>query len=105
MRSLLVSPDALERRRADLAASSDLKALDARLRAEVGEFVARPLYVPEAKALLSRWGSLCRDDGAELAFDPWSPDAQRCTRCENANPRRAASWATRLACARRRSAG
>ena len=81
MRSVLVSPDALERRRGDMAASPDLQALDARLRAEVGEFVARPLYVPEAKALLSRWGSLCRDDGAELAFDPTSPQAQRCTRC------------------------
>jgi len=81
VRSVLVSPDALERRRGDVAASPDLQALDARLRAEVGEFVARPLYVPEAKALLSRWGSLCRDDGAELAFDPSSPQAQRCTRC------------------------
>ena len=81
MRSLLIAPDALERRRGDVAASSDLTALDAHLRADVGDFVARPLYVPEAKALLSRWGSLCHDDGAELAFDPWSPHAQRCTRC------------------------
>ena len=81
MRSVLVSPDALERRRGELSASPDLAALDSRLRAEVGEFVTRPLYVPEAKALLSRWGSLCRDDGAELAFDPWSPHAQRCARC------------------------
>jgi len=81
VKSVLVSPEALERRRAQLAASPDLTALAARLRAEVGEFATRPLYVPEAKALLSRWGSLCRDDGAELAFDPWSPQAQRCTHC------------------------
>ena len=52
MRSLLVAPDALERRRGDVAASSDLTALDARLRAGVGDFIARPLFVPEAKALL-----------------------------------------------------
>ena len=81
MRSVLIAPEVLERRRGQLAASADLTVLEQRLRAEVGEFVARPLYVPEAKALLSRWGSLCRDDGAELAFDPWSPQAQRCTRC------------------------
>ena len=82
MRSVLVSPDALERRRGEIAGSSPTSpAPDARLRAEVGDFVARPLYVPDAKALLSRWGSLCRDDGAELAFDPSSPQAQRCTRC------------------------
>jgi hypothetical protein len=79
--SVLVTPDALERRGTEVAASSDLSALVSRLRAEIAEFAARPLYVPEAKALLSRWGSSCRDDGAELAFDPWSPHAQRCTRC------------------------
>ncbi len=81
MKSLLVSPDALERRRAEVAASAGLTALDRRLRQTLGEFAARPLYVSQAKALLSRWGSACRDDGAELAFDPSSPEAQRCTRC------------------------
>ena len=81
MRSVLVGPDALEARRGDLATSPDLAALDAHLRADLARFVGRPLYVPEAKALLSRWGSLCRDDGAELAFDPWSPHAQHCTHC------------------------
>lgn len=81
MRSVLVDPESLEGRRADLAASRDLAALDARLRAELDEFARRPLYVPEAKALLSRWGSACHDDGAELGFDPWSPQAQRCTAC------------------------
>jgi hypothetical protein len=81
LRSVLVSPDALEQRRAAAAASRDLTALKARLSGEVGEFAARALYVPESKALLSRWGSLCKDDGAELLFDPWSPHAQRCSRC------------------------
>jgi hypothetical protein len=78
---VLVSPETLERRRAEIAAAPALVTLQARLAAELAEFVARPLYVPDAKALLSRWGSACRDDGAELAFDPWSPQAHRCTRC------------------------
>lgn len=81
MRSVAVSAEALERRRREVETSPDLASLKRRLCTEVGEFVERPLYVPEAKALLSRWGSLCRDDGAELAFDPWAPQAQRCTRC------------------------
>ena len=81
MRSVLISAEALERRRADVARSRELGAILARLRAEGEDLAARPLFVPESKALLSRWGSACRDDGAELAFDPWSPHAQRCSRC------------------------
>ncbi|HXY68614.1 MAG TPA: heparinase II/III family protein [Gemmatimonadales bacterium] len=81
MRSLIVGGEELERRRAGVAASPELAAIGARLAGELRELVARPLYVPEAKALLSRWGAACRDDSAELAFDPWSPQAQRCSRC------------------------
>ena len=65
MKSILVTPDALERRRGDVAASADLRSLDARLRAGIGEFAARPLYVPEAKALLSRWGGVGGSIGSE----------------------------------------
>ena len=81
MQSVLISPEMLARRGPEIAASPDLSGLKARLSAELDEFVARPLYIPDGKALLSRWGSVCRDDGAELAFDPWTPHAQRCTRC------------------------
>ena len=81
MQSVLISPEVLARRGSEIAASPDLTGLKARLSAELDEFVARPLYIPDGKALLSRWGSACRDDGAELAFDPWTPHAQRCTRC------------------------
>jgi hypothetical protein len=81
VRSILVAPGELERRRHQIASSPDLTSLKTRLCAVGGEFVERPLYVPEAKALLSRWGSLCRDDGAELAFDPLTPQAQRCSKC------------------------
>ncbi|MBI4541925.1 MAG: hypothetical protein HY705_02730, partial [Gemmatimonadetes bacterium] len=86
MASLLITPEALEERRA-LAGSGDLLALRSHLCAGVEGFLGRALYVPEAKALLSRWGSLCRDDGGELDFDPWSPHAQRCSSCGR-------SWST-----------
>ena len=76
-----MSPEDLERRRSEIAAAPELASLGARLSEELADFAARPLYVPPEKALLSRWGSACRDDGAQLAFDPWSPQAQRCTRC------------------------
>ncbi len=84
MRGVLMTAEALERRRAEVASSPEPAAILARLRADADAFAARPLYVPEAKALLSRWGSACRDDGAELGFDPWSPHAQRCSLCGRA---------------------
>jgi hypothetical protein len=37
--------------------------------------------VPVAKALLSTDGGVCPEDGATLAFDPWSADAHPCPRC------------------------
>ncbi len=79
--SLLGSREDVAARRAVIAGSPDLTALRDRLARELAPFLDRPLYVPAQKALLSRWGSLCRDDGADLGFDPFSPDAQRCTRC------------------------
>ncbi|HLG04848.1 MAG TPA: heparinase II/III family protein, partial [Gemmatimonadales bacterium] len=40
-----------------------------------------PPPVPRVKALLSRDGGVCPNDGAGLRFDPWSPDRHTCTRC------------------------
>jgi hypothetical protein len=77
----VIGPEALEKRREEIAAAPELAALAARLRGHLGEVLAHPLYVPEPKALYSRWGAHCRDDGAELGFDPWSPHAHRCTAC------------------------
>ncbi|MDO8665657.1 MAG: hypothetical protein Q7J79_03535, partial [Gemmatimonadales bacterium] len=79
--SLLIGAKDLERRRGEIAGSADLAAVRRRLRDGLAGFLERPLFVPEGKALLSRWGSLCKDEGAELGFDPASPHAQRCTRC------------------------
>jgi hypothetical protein len=79
--SLLLTSGGLEERRGALAASPALTAVRDHLARDLAPFLDRPLYVPAEKALLSRWGSLCRDDGAELAFDPFSPDKHRCSRC------------------------
>ena len=49
MRSVLVSAEALERRRGAAGSSSELAATLARLRADAGEFAARPLYVPKPR--------------------------------------------------------
>lgn len=75
--------DEIEARRKALR-DGDLPALTASLREEVARVLSGPLYLPEEKALLSRWGSQCRDDGAMLGFDPFSPDVQRCERCGRA---------------------
>lgn len=79
--TLLISPDALLARRATIAGSPQLVALDAHLAADIGRVLAQPLYVPESKAQLSRWGAYCHDDEAELAFDPFQPHQQRCSQC------------------------
>jgi len=79
--NLLISGESLAVRRSGIASSADLTALDRHLSADVAKVLAQPPYVPEQKALLSRWGAHCRDDEAELAFDPFQPHAQRCSQC------------------------
>ena len=79
--NLLINPDALSARRALESRSKELGALGAHLDADIARIIEKPLYVPEQKALLSRWGAHCRDDEAELAFDPWSPHKHRCSKC------------------------
>ncbi|MFI5279240.1 MAG: heparinase II/III family protein [Gemmatimonadales bacterium] len=79
--SVLLSRDALIARRSVIDGSPDLKALRKSLDFEIAQVLAREPYVPDAKALLSRWGGVCRDDEAELAFDPSTPHAQACTKC------------------------
>jgi hypothetical protein len=79
--SLLARPEEIEARKAEVARSADLAAALANLAASVAPLLDRPVYAPEAKAQLSRWGSMCRDDLGPLGFDPWSPHQQRCERC------------------------
>jgi hypothetical protein len=77
--SVLVSASELEARR--LVAAGPLGPLTKSLAADLSEVIARPLYVPKQKALLSREGGRCPRDGTLLDFDPFSPRAHRCPRC------------------------
>jgi hypothetical protein len=77
---LLLAPDLLDERRR-LTREGELGALYDSLTGELEPLLRADLYVPEAKALLSRAGGRCEMDGAILAFDPWSPQAHRCPQC------------------------
>ena len=78
---MIVTPEALAARRAVIDRSAALTAARRRLVAELAPFLDRPPYVPERKALLSRWGGTCRDCHATIGFDPASPERQRCAGC------------------------
>jgi hypothetical protein len=54
------------------------------LRARVARTLTESPPVPKVKALLTRDGGVCPDDGAPLGFDPWSPESHRCPRCGKA---------------------
>ncbi|KPK01056.1 MAG: hypothetical protein AMS20_14315 [Gemmatimonas sp. SG8_28] len=71
----------LAARRALIDATPVLRRLRERLTGLLATLLDRPLYVPERKALLSRDGGVCPDDGARLAFDPLAPHAHGCPRC------------------------
>ena len=77
--SLLVSADDLRRRRT--VATGSLHSLAASLAADLAVVIARPLYVPDQKALLSREGGRCPRDGTLLDFDPFSPRSHNCPQC------------------------
>lgn len=77
----MVTADQLEARRALIEGSSDLQALLHTLQARAQPVLARMPPVPRVKALLSRQGGICPNDGAALLFDPWSPTAHRCPSC------------------------
>jgi hypothetical protein len=78
---LFATPEELSARREQLGASADLAALEGRLRRLLLPWARRPLFVPSDKALLSRDGGVCPDDGARLVFDPLAPYAHRCPIC------------------------
>lgn len=91
---LLLSGE-LETRRAEVAASPDLTALLDRLVARAAPVLERMPPIPAVKAMLSRDGGNCPDDGTPLRFDPWSPDRHRCPHCarEFTGDRHHAHWA------------
>ena len=77
----MVTAEELAARRQVIAASADLQALLAHLRDRAQPVIDGMPAIPEQKALLSKDGGVCPDDGTALAFDPWSPAAHRCPRC------------------------
>jgi hypothetical protein len=78
---MLLNPEDLARRRSDLETAPELRALAKRLRRFVSRLLEDPLYFPEHKALLSRDGGICADDGSRLTFNPWEPVTHRCPAC------------------------
>lgn len=76
---LICEPEHLATRAAIARAS--LAPLADSLAADLRAVVARDLYLPTEKALLSRRGGRCERDGADLGFDPFAPYAHRCPTC------------------------
>jgi hypothetical protein len=80
----VLSAAELVARKEELKEAPDLRQLLDRLILRVEPVLARLPTIPAAKALLSRDGGFCPDDGAGLEFDPWSPEEHRCPRCGRA---------------------
>ena len=76
---LLLDDRELANRRA--AVRGGLAPLYESLKAELEPLLSAPLLVPDEKALLSRAGGRCEQDGMPLEFDPWSPQEHRCASC------------------------
>ncbi|HEX3926694.1 MAG TPA: heparinase II/III family protein [Gemmatimonadales bacterium] len=91
----MIVEEMLATRRDEIAASPDLSALYARLVERAAPVLERMPVIPTVKALLSRDGGVCPDDGTPLRFDPWSPDQHVCPRCGRAfgGERHHAHWA------------
>lgn len=79
---LLLDGPALATRRAAAAADATLTALAASLARDLDAVLAADVHVAERKARLTRAGGRCPADGSDLAFDPFSPHAHRCPRCD-----------------------
>src|SRR5207245_252566 len=77
----MVTAEQLAVRKQEIARSRDLMALVAHLTEQAAPVLDRMPPIPREKALLSSDGGVCPEDGAPLAFDPWSPEAHRCPRC------------------------
>ena len=78
---VIITPDALELRKRAVAPGGPLAPLFDSLAAELEPWLGRKVYVPDAKALLSRVGGRCETDGSNLEFDPASPHQHRCPSC------------------------
>src|SRR4051812_24289148 len=77
--TVLLHAEVLASRRGMLGGS--LSALGDSLAADLEPVIARPLFIPEEKARMTRRGGRCETDGTLLEFDPFSPRVHRCPRC------------------------
>ena len=78
---LLLDRTRLEERRSAARAGGPLAPLADSIAADLEIVMARKLFVPKEKALLSRAGGRCEDDGTQLEFDPYAPDEHQCPKC------------------------
>ncbi len=78
---LLLEHTRLDERRAAAAPGGPLAALADSIAGDLSVVMSHELYVPREKALLSRAGGRCEDDGTQLDFDPYSPHEHRCPKC------------------------
>ena len=78
---MLLLPDARLAERRQATSDGDLGRLYDSLAAELEPLVRSELRIPREKALLSREGGRCADDGSTLEFDPFEPRKHRCPRC------------------------
>ena len=78
---LLLDDLHIDARQSAVDPGAPLGALAGSIAADLNVVMARKLYVPKEKALLSRAGGRCEDDGAQLTFDPYAPDEHQCPAC------------------------
>ena len=77
--TVLLHSAALDARRGVISGS--LSALADSLSQDLEPVLARPLFIPDDKARMTRRGGRCEIDGTLLEFDPFSPRSHRCPRC------------------------
>ena len=82
MTRLRLLPLELEARRLETAHGTSLAPTMQGLAAELEPLMERDLPIPPQKARLTRVGGRCPTHGVLLEFDPWSPLAHRCERCD-----------------------
>ncbi len=63
------------------AHGASLRALGESIASDLDAVLARPLYIPRAKAQLTRAGGRCPADGSLLEFDPFDEHHHRCGTC------------------------
>jgi hypothetical protein len=80
----LLTTEELEALRAAISEEPDLARLASTLRERTARVLLEMPPIPAVKALLSRNGGVCPDDGAPLRFDPWNAERHTCLRCGQA---------------------